>query len=448
MQNHDFERPALSIYLKMITFVLPFPAHNIMTRDIQTHTLPCGLRIVAAPSPTDVVYCGIAVDAGTRDELPHENGLAHFTEHLTFKGTHRRRSWHIINRMESVGGDLNAYTGKEETVYYCSFLREHFARAIDLLFDITLSSTYPQHEMDKEVEVVIDEIESYNDTPSELIFDEFESLIFQGHPIGRNILGQADRLRQLRSQDVQQFVRRLYTPSRMVLFVYGNIPMKRIIREAEKAILKVDGLRLMVDGDTASHPTQPRTIPEPLGPVGVEVRHKDTHQAHVMIGTRGLSLSDPRHLSLYLLNNILGGPGMSSRLNLALRERNGLVYTVESSLTTYTDTGLWSVYFGCDPDDVNRCLRLVRRELQRLTDAPLSPSALAAAKRQLIGQLGISYDAFDNVAIGMGKRYLHYGTTLSRDRLIQQINALTADQLHQTARDIFQPDRLLTLIYR
>ncbi len=425
-----------------------------MTQDIQTHILPCGLRIVAAPSPTDVVYCGIAVDAGTRDELPHESGMAHFTEHLTFKGTHRRRSWHIINRMESVGGDLNAYTGKEETVYYCSFLKEHFARAIDLLMDITFSSTYPQHEMDKEVEVVIDEIESYNDTPSELIFDEFESLIFQGHPIGRNILGQADRLRQFRTQDIQHFVRRLYIPSRMVLFVYGNIPMKRIIREAGKAMGKIENEKLEINNEgirikrEEAVPSLTRLAPQPLVHAGVEVRQKDTHQAHVMIGTRGLPLSDPRHLSLYLLNNILGGPGMNSRLNIALRERHGLVYTVESSLTTYTDTGVWSVYFGCDPDDVDRCLRLVRRELQRLTDAPLSPAALAAAKRQIIGQLGISYDAFDNVAIGMGKRYLHYGTTLSRNRLTEQINALTAEQLHQTACDIFQPDRLLTLIYK
>ena len=414
---------------------------------METYTLPCGLRIIASPSPTDVVYCGIAVDAGTRDELPSESGMAHFTEHLTFKGTSRRRSWHILNRMESVGGDLNAYTGKEETVYYCSFLKEHFPRAIDLLLDITLGSVYPQHEMDKEVEVVIDEIESYNDTPSELIFDEFEGLIFPGHPLGRNILGQADRLRQLRSEDVRRFTRRLYVPSRMVLFVYGNVPMKQIIREAEKAIGRVNNEKLIVNNGADAPLT--RLAPQPLEAAEHTVtRHMDTHQAHVIIGTRAIGVNDPRHLSLYMLNNILGGPGMNSRLNLALRERNGLVYTVESNLTSYTDTGMWTVYFGCDPDDVNRCLRLVRKELQRLCDAPLSASALKAAKRQIIGQLGISYDAFDNVAIGMGKRYLHYGTTLSPERLTRQIEALTAEDLHRTACDIFLPDNFVTLIYR
>lgn len=414
---------------------------------LETHTLPCGLRIVASPSPTDVVYCGIAVDAGTRDELPSESGLAHFTEHLSFKGTPHRKSWHILNRMESVGGDLNAYTGKEETVYYSTFLKEHFPRAIDLLIDITFSSIFPQHEMDKEVEVVIDEIESYNDTPSELIFDEFESIVFQGHPLGRNILGQAERLREFRTADVQQFARRLYRPSRMVLFVYGNVPMKRIIREAEKAIgrIKNDELRINIGADASLT----RLAPPPLELAGQTItRHMDTHQAHVMYGTRGVALNDSRHLALQVLNNILGGPSMNSRFSLALRERHGLVYTVESSLITYTDTGLWSVYFGCDPGDINHCLRLIRKELKRLTDAPLTTSALEAYKRQIIGQIGISYDSFENVAIGMGKRFLHYNNTQGRESLIHKIQALTPEMLHQTAQEIFQPDRFITLIYK
>lgn len=394
-----------------------------------------------------MVYCGIAVDAGTRDELPSESGLAHFTEHLSFKGTPHRKSWHILNRMESVGGDLNAYTGKEETVYYSTFLKEHFPRAIDLLIDITFSSIFPQHEMDKEVEVVIDEIESYNDTPSELIFDEFESIVFQGHPLGRNILGQAERLREFRTADVQQFAHRLYRPSRMVLFVYGNVPMKRIIREAEKAIgrIKNDELRINIGADSSLT----RLAPPPLELAGQTItRHMDTHQAHVMYGTRGVALNDSRHLALQVLNNILGGPSMNSRFSLALRERHGLVYTVESSLITYTDTGLWGVYFGCDPGDINHCLRLIRKELKRLTDAPLTTSALEAYKRQIIGQIGISYDSFENVAIGMGKRFLHYNNTQGRESLIHKIQALTPEMLHQTAQEIFQPDRFITLIYK
>ena len=423
-----------------------------------THTLPCGMRVICAPSATDVVYCGIAVDAGTRDELPDENGLAHFCEHLTFKGTHRRRSWHILNRMESVGGDLNAYTGKEETIYYTAFLKEHFARAVDLLADIVLGSTYPQTEMNKEVEVVIDEIESYNDSPSELIFDDFENLIFCGHPLGRNILGEAGRLRGFRSEDIQRFAWRLYRPDRMVFFVYGRIEPTHACREITKALKRVasslpEGHPFQTLLQTDASPARPdrndaaRTAVPEYRPQTVTL-HKDTHQAHVMIGARAYSARDPRHLSLYLLNNILGGPGMNSRLNLSLREKHGLVYTVESVMTTYTDTGLWSVYFGCDPHDVARCRRLVLKELRRLAEAPLAPHALEAAKRQIKGQIGISYDNFENVALAMGKTFLHYDRARDLNRLYQKIDGLTAEDLHAVAQELFRPENLTFLIYR
>ena len=419
---------------------------------METHTLDNGLRIVCSPSATDVVYCGIAVDAGTRDEQSDEFGMAHFTEHLTFKGTTRRRAWHILNRMESVGGDLNAFTGKEETVYYTTFLRPHFSRAIDLLVDVVFNSTYPQHEMDKEVEVVIDEIESYNDSPSELIYDEFENMVFSGHALGHNILGDADGLRSMRSENIQRFVSRMYTPDRMVLFVYGNVPMKTVVREVKKALAMVKaGVRFpdVLSLDNISNKALPRVAPLAGMSERAETREVDmsTHQAHVMMGMPSFSATDPRHLHLYLLNNILGGPGMNSRLNLALRERNGLVYTVESSSTAYTDTGLWSVYFGCDPHDVKRCQRLVLRELQRLTDSPLSESALSAAKRQLVGQIGISFDSFENVAIGMAKRYLHYNQTLTCQELCQKVKALTREELFDTARQLFNPQNITTLIY-
>lgn len=405
---------------------------------METYTLDNGLRIVACPSVTDVVYCGIVVDAGSRDELPGEEGMAHFTEHLSFKGTTRRRAWHIINRMESVGGDLNAFTAKEETVYYSTFLKPHFARAIDLLLDIVCNSVYPQVEMEKEVEVVIDEIESYNDSPSELIFDEFDKIVFKGHPLGGSILGEAEGLRKMQSGDIQRFVHRLYRPERMVLFVYGNIPFRTIVREVEKGLRRcaVHTPTLQVVRRSPAH-YQPQHF----------VSQRDTHQAHVMMGTRGFCATDPRHLHLYLLNNILGGPGMNSRLNLALRERNGLVYTVDSNTVCFTDTGMWSVYFGCDPCDVERCKRLVVKELQRLTDAPLSSSALAAAKRQLIGQIGVSYDSFENIAIGMGKRFLHYNKTLSKEQLFADINALTASELYDTACQVFVPEQLSTLVF-
>ena len=406
----------------------------------QTCTLPCGLRVICLPRQSQVVYCGIAVDAGTRDEWPGESGMAHLAEHMAFKGTNHRSARQIITRMESVGGDLNAYTGKEETVYYCTLLRPHLARAIELLLDITLHSTYPQREMEREVEVVTDEIESYNDSPSELIYDEFESLLFPDHPLGRNILGEAECLHQFVPSDVKAFTSRLYRPDRMVLFVYGDVDLERVCRIAEKWIGESDSCvqtlpprrAFVANGGTATQ---------------YEVRQRQTHQAHVMMGSRCFGATDSRQLSLFMLNNLLGGPGMSSRLNMALRERNGLVYTVESNLTNYTDTGVWSVYFGCDHHDVSHCRNLVLHELRRLAEAPLSDRAMEAARRQLKGQIGTSYDNAENVAIGMAKRFLHYGRTQTMEQLFERLDALTPEMLWQTAKDVFDPEHLLTLVY-
>lgn len=398
--------------------------------------LGSGLRVVTAPSPTNTVYLGLALDAGTRDEEEWESGMAHFAEHLSFKGTSKRTSRQIITHMESVGGDLNAFTGKEETVYYCTCQKEHFRRAMDLLFDVVFNSRYPKEEMDKEVEVVIDEIESYNDSPSELIYDDFEAMLFQGHPLGRNILGNAERLRQFKSEDVAQYTRRLYTPDRAVLFVYGNVEMDEILRRIPDNALPEP--RQCIDRSETTHCHVPceRTI------------KKDTHQAHIMMGARAYGGTHEKHLALFLANNILGGPGLSSRLNIALREKRGLVYTVESTLTTYTDTGVWAIYFGCDHHDANKCKRIVKKELQRLCDTPLSEKALNAAKRQIIGQIALSYDNFESVAIGMGKRMLHYNRTQTKEELIARIQALTAEQVWDAAKEIFNPDSLTILEYR
>lgn len=405
---------------------------------IETTTLDNGLRLVVDQRPGQVVYCGLAIDAGTRDQQPDESGMAHFIEHMSFKGTQRRRAWHIINRMEAVGGDLNAYTGKEHTVYYCSTLRQHLSRALDLLFDITLSSTYPQSEIEREVEVIIDEIESYNDSPSELIYDDFEALLFHGHPLGYNILGDAARLRQYQTADLQRFVRRLYHPSSMVLFVYGDVTLREVERMA---------LRLCQAEAHSMDSHKRRTFPHSqLSTLNFQLK-KDTHQAHVIVGCPTYAMGDPRYRGLYLLNNILGGPGMNSRLNVALRERRGLVYTVESSLTGYTDTGVWTTYFGCDHDDVDKCCRLVSRELSRLLDAPLSDSQLAAAKRQLQGQAALSWENGENVAISMGRRLLHLGQTQTLEQFCQEIDALTSQQLWDIARDTFDPAHLVTLVY-
>ena len=302
--------------------------------------------------------------------------------------------------------------------------------------------------------MIIDEIESYNDSPSELIYDEFENLIFQGCALGKNILGEAERLRQYKSADMQRFVARNYLPQNMAFFLYGNIEPKTIRRELEKAIKRaVDSL----DKDSERYQQFANPAPEtetnvtdtlpPYTPVEI-TRKKDTHQAHVLIGCRSYSARDPKHLALYLLNNMLGGPGMSSRLNLSLREKYGLVYTVESSMTTYTDTGVWCIYFGCDEHDIDRCRRLVAKELNKLIEKPISEKELNAAKRQIKGQIGISYDNSENVALSLGKTFLHYKRGRSQEELYRRIDALTAEELHEVAKDLFRPENLTTLIYK
>ena len=404
--------------------------------------LPTGLRVILIPSESDVVYAGIAVAVGTRSELDSESGMAHLVEHMTFKGTSRLTSVQILNRMESVGGDLNAYTGKEETIYYATFLRPHLRRAIPLLLDIVFNSTFPQDELEKEREVVIDEIESYNDSPAELIFDDFEALLFPHHPLGRNILGDPERLRHYTTADLQSFVRRNYHPSRAVLFVKGRVSEKEI-----ESLLKNEYSRMSPQTEdpplSDSNLGASLSVPSP-STTSLYTYNRSTHQQRV---ARGLELHD-RHVGLALLSNILGGPAMNSRLSLALRERTGLVYTVESNYTAYTDTGVWSIYFGCDHADVKHCLRLVNKELRRLTDAPLTPRTLAAAKRQLKGQLGIAADNSENVALSAAKQYLHTHYVKSLEQRFAEIDALTSDQLLTIARDIMNPDRLTTLIYQ
>ena len=401
------------------------------------YILPNGMRIIHEPSASKVAYCGFAVDAGTRDELENEQGMAHFVEHLIFKGTAKRKAWHILNRMENVGGDLNAYTNKEETVIYSAFLTEHFGRAFELLVDIVFHSTFPQREIEKETEVIIDEIQSYEDNPSELIFDDFEDLIFRGHPLGRNILGNPEQLKQFRSEDAAAFTARFYHPNNMVFFVLGNLSFKKVVLMAKKLL-----------ADIPATPVHYGRTPPPLYVPEHLVVHKDTHQAHVMIGSRGYNAYDDKRTALYLLNNVLGGPGMNSRLNVSLRERRGLVYNVESNLTSYTDTGTFCIYFGCDPADLDYCTRLVYKELKRLRDVRMTSSQLAAAKKQLIGQIGVASDNNENNALGMGKTFLHYNKFENLDTVCKRIETLTADNLLEVANEMFAEEYLSTLIYK
>ena len=448
-----------------------------------TYTLDNGLRIIHLPSDSKVVYCGYQINAGTRNEEPGEEGLAHFCEHVTFKGTERRKAWHILNCLESVGGDLNAYTNKEGTVYYSAILKEHIARAVDLLTDIVFHSVYPQTEIDKEVEVICDEIESYNDSPAELIYDEFENIIFKGSPLGHNILGTAEQVRSFKTEDALRFTRKLYRPDNAIFFAYGDIDFKKLVKLIRKALADDDSGKVaenaansvgklaeeklpqisqitQISGDENSITTEKSVSsvksvgPENYPSVGKEiagqtiVMQKNTHQAHVMIGTRAYDVNDSRRMPLYLLNNMLGGPGMNAKLNLALREHNGLVYTVESTMVAYGDTGIWSIYFGCDEHDVKRCLRLVRKELDKFMQKPLSEAQLKAAKKQIKGQVGVACDNRENFALDFGKSFLHYGWEKNVDRLYEQVDEITAEQIQAVAQELFDKDRLTTLIFR
>ena len=464
-----------------------------------TYILDNGLRIIHLPSDSQVVYCGYQINAGTRNEEPGEEGLAHFCEHVTFKGTERRKAWHILNCLESVGGDLNAYTNKEGTVYYSAILKEHIARAVDLLSDIVFHSVYPQAEIDKEVEVICDEIESYNDSPAELIYDEFENILFKGSPLGHNILGTAEQVRAFKTEDALRFTRKLYRPDNAIFFAYGDIDFKKLVKLIGRAVADDESDKLAEEdchadfaddadfsGDTRfsgvrdSEITQISQAPQmtqisgdenpitteksvssvkSMGPkkypfVGKEiagqtiVMQKNTHQAHVMIGTRAYDVNDDRRMPLYLLNNMLGGPGMNAKLNLALREHNGLVYTVESTMVAYGDTGIWSIYFGCDEHDVKRCLRLVRKELDKFMQKPLSDAQLKAAKKQIKGQIGVACDNRENFALDFGKSFLHYGWEKNVDRLYEQVDEITAAQIQAVAQELFDKDRLTTLIFK
>ncbi len=414
-----------------------------MSMQYNTTTLPNGLRIIHLPSTSPVVYCGYQIAAGTRHELAGEEGLAHFCEHVTFKGTERRNALQIINGLEKLGGELNAFTNKEDTTFYAAIHRDHFSKAVNLLTDIVFHSQYPQTEIDREVDVICDEIESYNDSPAELIYDEFENILFKGHPLGHNILGQAEQLRTYTTEDALRFTRRHYRPDNAVFFVYGDVDFRRVVR-------LVEGMMGALGPMSPMSPMSPIGPISPMRPIGCQTitRQKGTHQAHVIMGCRAYDINHPRRIALYLLNNLLGGPGMNSLLNLSLRERNGLVYTVESSMVSYSDTGLWTVYFGCDPHDVNKCCRLVRHQLDRLIEKPLSRSQLATAKQQIKGQIAIACDNRENFALDFGRSFLHNGKEKDLDRLFQQIDAVTAEEIQQVANELFDPEKMTTLIYR
>ena len=400
------------------------------------YVLNNGLRIIHEPSPTDIVYCGLFVDAGTRNEEKNDSGLAHFCEHMSFKGTNKHTAAYIRNRLESVGGDLNAYTNKEETVYYVCIQKEHFDRAVRLLFEIVFDSIYPQKEIEKETEVIIDEIGCYNDSPAELIYDEFEEMLFRNHELGRNILGKSECLRSYHTEDTFRFTRRYYVPSNVTFFIYGNVVFEHAIQLACKICEDIPLCETKKKKSQLS-----AYVPEE------RVCHHHTHQAHVLIGNRAYSNSDERRFQLSLLNNILGGPGMNSLLNIELREKYGLVYTTESNVYYYSDTGLWSVYFGCDEKDIKACKKIILKILRHLSETPLSERSLSRAKKQMVGQMYIAEDNFESHALALGKTYARFRHFREITEVRDAINAITSKELQTVAQDLFQEDKLSMLTY-
>ena len=407
-----------------------------------THLFPSGMRLIHLPSSLPVVFIGYQIAAGSRCENPGEEGLAHFCEHASFKGTANRRALQVTGGIERLGGELNAYTTKQDTTYYCTVLKEHARKAFDVLTDMVFHSVYPQRELDKEKEVVCDEIASYDDSPAELIFDEFENMLFDGHPLGHNILGTAGQVRAFTTDHLRRFADRYYLPANTVLFVNGDIAVEKIVKWVESASYP------LCPTEATPVDAMPSNLPSTLAQTASpqhKVVEKNTHQAHVVIGSLSYPMFHPRHTPLLLLNNLLGGPSLNARLNASLRERRGLVYTVESTLATYLDAGLWMAYFGCDHDDVEKCCTLVYRELQQLRDKPLGSRQLAMAKRQLKGQIAVAMDNREQATLDNARRFLHYGKPLDIDRLFHDIDRLTPDVLQATAAEVFDPDKLSTL---
>lgn len=393
-----------------------------MKSKYYTHILPNGLRLIHVPTTSHVAYCGLSINAGSRDDLAGKAGLAHFVEHTIFKGTKHRRSWHILNRMERVGGELNAYTTKEGTALYSIFPCEHFERAVELISDLVANSQFPETELNKEREVVLEEIDSYRDTPMEAVYDDFEDLLFADSAMGHNILGNEQDLNNISAADCRFYLDTQYVPENMVFFAMGNIKSDRLFRIVEKHLGPLNHKL-----DRASRIT----------PIETSVFNKtiniDSHQAHTIVGKQLFSMHDDRRYAAFLLNNILGGPGMNSLLNVAIREKRGYAYTVESSLSLLSDCGFFEIYFGSDEHHVAPSLRIINRTIEELATKPLSEKNLQAAKRQYLGQLLVSSENKEAMALSLGKTYLYHNNIMTDSQLAEHINALTAQQIMDCA---------------
>lgn len=402
----------------------------------KTGILKNGLRWIHQEVRSPTGHIGLIIQAGSRDESPEEEGLAHFIEHLLFKGTKKRKAFHIISRIEDVGGELNAYTGKEETTLYASFLREHYERSMELIFDIVQNATFPDREIPKEKEVILDEIDSYRDSPSELIFDEFDSLLYPDHPLGRNILGSEKSVKSFSKEQVINFVKRNYTPERAVLSSVGGINHSEFERLADRHASNWKG-----EMDIHS-----RTTPF-VSKSKIKYVKKEIHQSHIIIGGEGISIHDKDYTAIVLLNNLLGGPSMNSRLNLNIRERHGIAYQIESFINSYNDSGIWGIYAGTDLETIDRCHRLIIKELTLLRDKKLGVLQFSKAKTQLLGQMALAQESNVNMMTSLGKSLLVYNRVDTFKEIVTKVDALKISQIQELAQQIFSSHEMSELRY-
>jgi predicted Zn-dependent peptidase len=403
----------------------------------QRHRLENGIRIIHKEVKNQVAHCGVIINTGSRDELEREQGIAHFIEHTIFKGTKKRKAYHILSRLENVGGELNAYTTKEETCIYASFLHPYYERSMELFADISQNSVFPQAEIEKEKEVIIDEINSYRDNPAEEIFDEIEDMIFEGHPLGRNILGTKELVRSFTRKNIFRFMKRTFNTDEIVICSVGNIEFAKLLRLAEKYF-----------GQIKPNPRSFQRLKFNSYQPKTQSFEKGMYQAHCIIANQAYSRTDKKRTGLVLLNNVLGGPGLNTRLNMGIREKYGFCYNIESNYTMYSDTGILSIYLGTDFSYLEKTIKLVLRELKKLREQKLGSLQLHRAKQQLIGQIAISQESNVNELLSIGKSILAYDKVDSIESIIDEINAIEAGELLEIANEIFDPKQLSTLIYR
>ncbi len=404
--------------------------------DFQIKTLQNGIRFLHIPVSGPVAHIAVYINAGTRDEDDELSGMAHFIEHTIFKGTQKRRAYHVLTRLESVGGELNAFTTKEETCIFATFLNEHFHRALELVSDILIHPTFPDKELKKEKDVILDEINSYKDNPAEEIYDLLEENLFQGHALSRSILGRPEHIRKFTREDTLQFIRKNYTAGKMVVCSIGDLHFNKIVHQVEKYFEPVGADQ---PGNGRVHYSGYRQFKLNLT--------RTTFQAHCMIGNVAYDRKDPRRFPLFLLNNILGGPAMNSRLNLAVRERHGYAYTVESAFLPYTDAGIFSIYFGTDNENLEKSLALIYKEMEKLRTVRMGALQLSQAKKQLIGQIEIANESNLNYLMAAGKAYLHDNRLDEPDEIRKKIEGITGEQIMETANEVFNPDQLSMLVF-